>query len=272
MRLALLALAAASGCATFAANRVALPPHAAPITTDGQPLQSTGALQLGGQADPIAPALGNPEVGLEVPRAQLHGELALRVTRNFDLEVHADDGLHDGATPLKSTQPPVDGGNVTGGGFGFTYSAETSEPGLRIAFAMRLTIWSVPYTEYRACVSNCTEDGYPTDYTDEVKGSDSIGQLALAVVPSYRTGKVTYFGGLTAANHPTLIEKGTELATDTDGNVQSGPLNVIAHAGVSLDLGGGVTASAYVAQDLATDPVRYRPSVGAAVSLPLGAD
>jgi hypothetical protein len=265
------AAGAAAGC-TVAANRVALVPHAGPITNTGQPMESTGAVTLGGLYDPLGPKLGNPEVGLEIPKGQVHGELALRVTSNFSLEVHTDRGFHSGATPLKPNQPPVDGGDVSGGGMGFAYSIRTSQPGLRVGIAAQVSFWSVPFTEYRACVSNCTIDGFPITYTDVIKGSDSVSQLALAIVPSYRVGGVTYFGGLTAANHPTLIQKAIESSLDVTGDVQNGPLNLILHAGIAIDLGGGITASAYIAQDVSQDPVAYKPTLGFLLSLPLGHD
>lgn len=273
MRSAALALAALAGC-TVAANRVALVPHATPLTTTGQPMQSAGALTLGATNafDVARPELGNPEVGLEIPETQAHSELALRLTHNLSMALSYERGFHNGATPLKWTQPPVDGGDVNGAGLGFAYSIETSTPGLRVGLATQVTMWTVPYTEYRACIADCTIDGYPITYQDVVRGSDSVGTFAVALVPSYHTGAFTWFGGLTGVNHPTLIEKGVESSLDAGGHVQGGPFNLIAHAGVAIDVGGGVTASAYLSQDLIRDPVAYRPGVGVLISLPLGRD
>ncbi|HTJ45869.1 MAG TPA: hypothetical protein VL463_27385 [Kofleriaceae bacterium] len=262
-----------TGC-TVAANRVALVPHATPLTTTGQPLGASAAFTAGATNafDVAKPQLGNPEVGLEIPSAQAHGDLAFRLTRNFSMSLSYDRGLHQGATPLKWTQPPVDGGDAEGYGVGFAYSIETDEPGLRVGIGTQLTAWNVPYTEYRACISGCDFDGIPVEYSDVVTGTDDVGGLAIAIVPSYHTGKWTYFGGLTGANHPTLIEKGIESSLDVGGKVQGGPFNLIAHAGVAVELVDGVSASAYVAQDLVRDPVAYRPSVGVLLSVPLGRD
>jgi hypothetical protein len=63
--------------------------------------------------------------------------------------------------------------------------------------------------------------------------------LGLGVAPSYRTGAVTVFGGAFARNHPTTLRKEINTSItfrDDDGDVRSGPVNVLLHAGVELAL------------------------------------
>jgi hypothetical protein len=94
--------------------------------------------------------------------------------------------------------------------------------------------------------------------------------VVLALTPSYRDGRVTWFGGLTLANHPNLDEKVIDYGGDP--SVQAGPINAIASFGASFELGAGVRASVIVHQDFIANPVRYGPSFAALMTLPLGRD
>jgi hypothetical protein len=102
------------------------------------------------------------------------------------------------------------------------------------------------------------------------KGNDTVATLALGVVPSYRTGRLTVFGGATARNHPTITEKILTNLPDSDAEVQGGPFNVTLAAGAAFDLGSGVKATMLVHQTVTRDPVMYGPSLAAMLSIPFG--
>jgi hypothetical protein len=57
---------------------------------------------------------------------------------------------------------------------------------------------------------------------------------------------------------------------DDDGDVRSGPFNLLLHAGVELALAPRLSALVVVHQDVVADPVRYGPGVGVALTGRLG--
>lgn len=243
-------------------------PRATPLPGDGQPVGVPAELSLGASnlGEIMKPTAGDPDTGVAVPGVQLLGALALRVTRNFSMTAIYEHGLASTATPVKSSEPPINNGDVIGGGVGWAYSIETSTPGFRVGLANAIVLWSTPWIQYTSCVSNCAVPGA----TSITLGSSTVPSIAFAVVPSYRTGRFTVFGGVTARNHPTITEKiDTNLPTDPD--VMPGPLNFIIHAGASVALG-RVRMSVVIHQDLNANPVRYGPGVGALITLPLALD
>jgi hypothetical protein len=264
----LFALSLVAGCETYAQHRAALVPHATPLPTDGQPMASAGEIGLGASnlVDAVAPTAGDPTAGDVVPSTQLRGSIALRATKNLSFSLAYERGLSSGSHPVTSSQPPVDD-DVGGAGFGFAYSIDTGREGFRIGVSSELMAWSIPWVQYTICVDNCI--GSSIAIMD--KGSDSVPTLAFGVTPSYRSGPVTVFGGFTARNQPTITEK---IETNLPGpaDVQEGPYNITGHAGVALDLGGGVKASLLVHQTITSDPIAYGPGVGLMLSIPLGRD
>jgi hypothetical protein len=125
--------------------------------------------------------------------------------------------------------------------------------------------WSVPYVEYETCTS-CPAMGTTIDH-----GTATVMTLGLGVAPSYRSGRVTYFGGLFARNHPTTQRK--ELNVDLpshSGDVEDGPFNLLLDAGVEIELGPWLSALAVIHQDLSESPVRYGPGFGIALTARLG--
>ncbi len=272
MRSLLPLLALAAGCQTYAQHRAALVPHQTPLPIDGQPLQSAGQLALGASnlGNAVAPGIGNPDAGDVVPSDQLRGSLDLRASHNVALGVVYENGLAAGATRIKSSEPPMDGGDsVTGYGVHMMVSIPTSNPAWRIGLATELMMWTVPWVEYTTCVENC---GSGTGTTVMSSGRDQVPTAAIAIVPSYRTGRLTVFAGFTARNHPTIIEKTETVLANEPADVQSGPFNVTAQAGAEIEIASGVRASLLVHQTLTRDPVIYGPSLAAMLTIPLGRD
>jgi hypothetical protein len=100
--------------------------------------------------------------------------------------------------------------------------------------------------------------------------SKMIPTFGVALVPSYRVGRMTYFGGITVRNQPTITELHTTTEPDDDGGPNGGTINVTLHAGVGVDVGGGVHANAFVHDTVTNDPIAYGPSVGLELEVPLG--
>jgi hypothetical protein len=97
-----------------------------------------------------------------------------------------------------------------------------------------------------------------------------VNVYSLSVIPSWRVGGLTLFGGGTLRNHP-MVDKGEiEIGTYPDDEVSAGPPNLIATVGAEIELFGSVRALGMVYQPLTQDPVRYGPTFGAAITIPLG--
>lgn len=266
MKAPILILPVLAACSTYAEHRAALVPHATPIAGDGQPQSSVGQLALGASnlADFRAPTAGDPDAGIAIPSTQLRGELTFRPTKNFSLGIVHEHGLASTATPIHDSQPPLTDEDVTGNGIILSYSIDTGRPGFRVGITTELLVWNAPWVQYTSCVSNCGTPGY----TVESNGRSSVGTTALGVVPSYRYGRWTVYGGLTVRNQPTLTEK-TYSVVPADPEVQGGPANWILHAGAEIEIAAGIRASVFVHRDLSADPVNYGPAIGAMLTLPL---
>jgi hypothetical protein len=258
-----------AGCETYAQHRAALVPHATPLPTNGQPMDSRGELALGASnvVDRVKPGVGDPDAGVAVPSAQLRGSLAVRVTKDFSIAGVYERGFAAGATKIKPSAPPVDGGDVDGRGVNLTYSIPTGQEGWRVGVSAELLVWLVPWVQYTTCIDNCSVPGFT--YMD--RGKAPVATLGLGITPSYRSGRVTVFGGVLGRNHPTLTEK---LVTEAPGpaDVRSGPANFTFHLGADVELGAGVRASLIMHQTIPNNPVAYGLGLGAMLTIPLGRD
>lgn len=269
----LLALAlTATGCGQFMANRAALAPRATPQLHSGQPLDGTAELSFG--ASSVAHVTdvgeGDPEAGVEIPGTQIHGDARLRLSEVFALGLVYENGLDETAKRPKEEQPPVDEGNVEGYGITADISIATMDPKLRVGLGFDMMIWSVPYVEYLTCAPS--DPCFP-DVLIEDRGTDRTETFGVSLTPSYRIGAITYFGGLTARQHPTIQQKGTETdpLLEGEGDVESGPFNLIISAGLEAAfMAGALEASFVLYQDVTQDPVKYGPGLGVLVNVPLG--
>ena len=235
MRLAYVLFPVLAGCSTYAQHRAALVPHATPLPTDGQPLQGAGEITIGADnlVDLITPTKGDQTQGDVVPKEQLRANGLFRIGDNFMLGGTFQYGVAQNATVLSSSEPKIKDANLSGIGVTMAMSLPTGEPGFRIGLALETTVWSVPWVEYTSCIDLCTVPGY----TYSQQGSQNVLVAKLAVIPSYRIGAMTYFGGLTLQNQPTITEKFVTTVPDSDGDVNGGPVNVTAHAGLAVEVG-----------------------------------
>jgi hypothetical protein len=259
-------------CGTYNYNRSALVPRATPRMSGGHPLDGKGQLSLGASsvAHFSSPGAGDPNAGVEIPGTQLFGSLRGQLNDVFSLGLIYENGLDAGAKPLKSTQPPVDGGSVQGYGITTDFSIRTGDPRFRIGLGFDAMVWSVPYVEYFTCAAG--EDCFP--YSIQTQGSDTVETFAASITPSYRPSEgVTVFGGLTLRQHPTLQQKGQEQEPifDDGPEVQSGPGNLIISGGAEVAIAdGALRASAIAFWDVSRNPAKYGPGASLMISIPFG--
>jgi hypothetical protein len=262
---------ALAGCSTYSVRRAALVPHLAPTPRNGQPLDGQQEVSFGSAAVVSAgtPTEGDRGAGIELPRIDLNGALRFALGKNADLGFVWDQGLDEGSQKIAPDQPSPKNGDVYGGGLSFQYSVFFQDSKLRLGLTTDVLYYSVPYVEYRTCVTGC--EGMPMLSTIE-RGRRTVPVVSLGVIPSYRFGRVTVYGGMTARNHPT-IDRGDiedDVIIEDEQDVYAGPFNLVASLGVDVAIYRSVRASLQIYQPLTQTPVAYRPTVGLGVSIPIG--
>ena len=252
----------------YSVRRAALVPHAGPTTSSGQPLDRATELSFGAGAlaAPVEPSQGDPNAGLHVPNHQVNAGFRIKPTANFDVGVVYERGFNAGSTSLAADQPEVPHGDAVGYGVSTRYSGTTSNEHLRIGMSLDLLTYSVPYVEYRTCVANCTQ----FDETEIDEGTAIVPAFSFAIIPSYRAGRFTVFGGITVGNHPTVEKSGMESGFGDGSNVEVGPLSYVASVGADVALSENLRASVVVYQPVGSGPVDYGPTLAASIKIPLG--
>ncbi len=266
LRVVVVVLPALAGCLPNLGNiqRSARVPHPGVPLHSGQPLGAPAAVTAGlsSVTDVIAPSVGDASQAVEVPSTQMRDELRIRLGTRAELALVYEHGFASTSQRPDPTQAPVGPGDVQGYGASIGYSFETSTPGLAIGTTLEMISWSLPYVEYVTC-TGCAETVR--------HGSAHATTLGLGIAPSYRSGKLTVFGGAFARNHPTTQRKEIDVDLfDHGGDVRSGDLNLLLHAGLELELGPWLSAIVIVHQDVTASPVQYGPGVGIALTTRLG--
>lgn len=267
-RLFLLAgLATVAACNVNRVNRAALVPHMTPTLKSGAPMETPGEFSIG--ASSLAhTTLGSTDdtAAVEVPGTQARGDMRLRVGQHVALGLLYEEGFDAGAKKSKEAQPDVDAGNTRGFGFSLAGAIPTSNPRVSVGINTELVFWSVPWIEYSTCVQNC--GGF--QWTVMTEDRASVSQIALGIVPTYSTGKMNVWGGVTFRNHPTIEQKGTEVGVDISDEVEEGSFNTVISAGADIELGGGFRAGATLYQVVQGEPAKYGPSLAVMMTIPLG--
>ena len=257
-----------SGCLptpVYRVQRTVRVPHPAAPLWSGTPLQGPAELSIGAASvlDTRAPRLVDHQASIETPSAQVRGELRVRAGKLGQVVLIHDHALEGSYSALDPTQAPVPEGTAQSLGLGFRYSIHSeAAPELYVGLGVEAVNWWLSYVEYRSCVANC--DGVPMQ--EMTSGRDTLATLAFSVTPAYRSGPLTFYAGLYAAPHPTVVRKGQELyAADYDSELERGDYNVVLHAGAEVQLG-YVSLLAQVQRDMTASPVAYGPSFGFAVA------
>jgi hypothetical protein len=267
LRLAVVIVPALAGCVGNI-QRSARVPHATVPLSSGQPLAAPLEVSAGlsNVTDVVKPSVGNASQAVEVPATQMRDEMRFKIADRGQLALVYERGFGATSQQPDSTQAPVGPGDVTGYGISAGYAFATATPGLVIGTTLEVMGWSVPYVEYTTC-TNCIDHITIVD-----RGTANPMTLGVGIAPSYRRGRVTYFGGAFARNHPTTLRKelNTDVTFSDDGDVKSGPFNVLLHAGLEVELAPWLSALVIVNQDVIADPVQYGPGIGFALAGRLG--
>ncbi|CAN5909863.1 hypothetical protein BH11MYX2_BH11MYX2_12630 [soil metagenome] len=262
MRFALAFLSLAA-CSTYTNHRAALVPHATPVAFDGQPMENNGQISIGADNlfDLARPTAGDPTQGDQVPAQQFRGMAALRVSNIVSISGIVEHASAGNSTVLKSDAPRIIESMLDGIGLALRFSIPTQNPAFRIGLAIEGVVWNVPWVEFSTCDASCV-----TVTTDQ---ADLVPTLGVALIPSYRVGRVTLFGGATIRNQPTITQETITYGSPDSEGPNSGSWAFTFHAGVGVELGHGVRANT-VLHDTVGGPVAYGPSVAFELAIPLG--
>lgn len=259
-------LVSLAACNTYVNHRTAIVPHASPVTWDGQPVATSGQVSIGADTlvDLVKPTAGDSTQANQVPQHQGRGMLTGRINDRVALSAIYQRAVTNNTTVLSDTAPRLTDASLTGYGAAMKIAIPTETPGLRVGLAFEAVVWSVPWAQFSTCSSDL--DGCGHVASDR---SDLVPTLGVGLVPSYRDGRMTYFGGASIRNQPTISEVTvTEGAPDSSGP-DTGPATITFMAGAGVDVGHGVHANAFVHQTIG-GPIDYGPSVGFEVAIPLG--
>jgi len=246
-------------------------PHQQPIRRTGQPMGDNkaelafGSPTVGELGSPVEAAGAN--AGIVLPRWQFDGALRIQTSPNFDIGFVFDYGLDKGSEGINTDQPDPDNGDVIGAGVSTQYSIKLDDK-FQLGLAAEFLIYSIPYVEYRTCVSNCLG----LQFTTIQKDRDSIPVVSFGIIPSWKPSdhNIVLFAGFNVRNHPTIEKGDVEIGPDLfDEDVEPGPSNVVVTAGIEFSFSNGVRGMAYIYQEVVRDPVVYRPTLGLAISIPL---
>ncbi len=250
----------------YAVRRSALISHPAPVMRSGAPLDSKVQFQIDNSTVvvPVEPVeTEGANAGLFVARHNPGVGLRLRINDSYDVGFRVQTGLLRGAMAIteKPSAPPD--GDVIQVGTTWNYSAKLT-PKFRLAWAADLLVSANPFDEETRCIRNCRGIG----------GSSEGGyKLTLittfSILPSYKTGPVTWFGGLSIRNHPTntktdVISQSALMNDDAD-DLRRGPFYWLAGGGIEVEVGDTVRFLAQIYQPMSDYVARYGPVLGIGV-------
>jgi hypothetical protein len=231
--LAVLALTISSGCGPGYYTQAGLVPAPRAMPYDGQPIEGS---RVEGRhttiVEPVDPD-GDPDSGAYV--ASHHTGVALRHGRTgTEVGVEVDVAWASGASPTaEGIEPPPDGIGAWSLVFGARHSIVLSDQ-LRLGVGSSVGVVRVPIRL----------DGGPTE-------TDDAATFQLALVPSWRSGPVTAFAGVTLAGEirvPRSLGPGS-----TEPNASGDRSAVVLSAGTSIALDGGTHLTLQLAQPMGSD-------------------
>jgi hypothetical protein len=191
--------------------------------------------------DTRSPRLHDPSAKIEVPSQQVRGELRLRLRRNGQAAFIYEQAIAGSYRALDPTQAAVVKGTARSTGVAVRYSAHLDEH-FTIGLGLEALLWSIPYVEDMQCFRDCKR---------------AVGTFAFSVVPAYRVGRWTFYGGLYAAPHP--------IARLDEPGVERGDYNLILHTGIELSVR-QLSVLAQIQRDMTVAPASYGPSFGLAIA------
>ncbi|MEJ7600420.1 MAG: hypothetical protein WKG01_21100 [Kofleriaceae bacterium] len=263
-----LAIAGCLPVPAYQVQRAARVPHATVPLRTGQPLPGPVEVTVGmsSAGDAIAARRGNEDASIEVPERQARGEFRVRAGNWTEIAAVTERSFESSSRKLDPTQASVGPGSPSAFGFAVRHALPvTMDRRWWIGLEVELMAWTLPYVEYRTCIENC--EGVVESSID--RDDTSVLTFGLGITPSYRQGPLSIFGGVFARNHPTISRKGIEYEEGSE-DVERGPINALVHLGAAYRFTDVLSGLAVVSQNVTTDPVRYGPTLGVAISATLG--
>lgn len=263
-----LALALAPGCIVYEVYRGARVPRPVPAPVSAQAMTGTveAGLSAGGFAEASAPAPGESDAGLFLPRMQGRANLRFEPIEGLSLGLLHERGFAAGSRALVKGTPEPDG-DAAGYGASLGYATDVGPGPWSVAMGVDAMLYQIPYIEYRIAFDGNGEQLF----IEEEQGMSQHPVIAFHLLSSYAMSeRLAFTGGVTVRNHPTIERTGIELGLDQGwDNVESGPFNVTLAAGVEYTHHSGVRASLLAYQTVIDNPVQYYPALAASISVPL---
>ena len=270
----LLGLAACTPEPLYYVKRSALVPHPTPSTHSGR--APDGAVELSvAQSTVLVPVepteTPGANAGLYVARDNLGLAARFRVGRHSDLGLSLEVGREQGAMKIARDAPAAPHLGDTEA-FGLGWQTELPiDHHFSIGVGMELALHAVPYHEEGTCIANCK---YAVNKSYEENSVNTVLTGKLWLLPSWREGRVTVYGGLTYLNHPTNTKRDIQgaYAWDDGDEVRSGPGYALLGGGVEVNLGAGFHPFLQIFQPVSTSVASYGPVLGAGLKLTFGGD
>lgn len=256
-----------SGCTVYEVYRGARVPRPVPAAMSSQAMTGTveAGLSAGGFAEARAPAQGQTDAGLHLPRLQGQAALRFEPVEGLRLGLLHERGFAAGSQALVKGTPEPDG-DATGYGLSMGYATRAGSGPWRIGFHLDTMAYRIPYIEYRIQIEGPNES-----YIEEQQRMSHQAVMAMHILSSYTMSeRLAFTGGLTVRNHPTVERSGIELGIERGwDDVENGPLNITLSAGVEYTHASGVRASLLAYQTVTDNPVQYYPALAASIAIPL---
>jgi hypothetical protein len=250
---------------TMPARRAAMVPALAPELSGATPLAYEGELSIGhsgrgGLGSPRLAGSGTDD-GLEVIEPQYSAVLHLQDHAGHSGGIVYQFASGGDSERLARDQPDVHG-DVHGLGVTGAVARWLGDGDWTAKITGDLIVYRLPYAKDTSCLADCAEDP-PTLFAYEPA-------MSVSGLVGRRLGRVTLFGGMKLAHHPT-IERGGRAAywADKDNDLELGPLNLVASMGAEVKLG-RVRLLGVIYAPLREDPVAYPAAFALSLNVGLG--
>jgi hypothetical protein len=252
----------------YSVRSAALVPYATPPPVSAYPLGEPGAsavtvgsTTLGFLSTP-KPGAGQ-DANVLLPRHDVRGMLRFQGLHGSQVALVWDQGLDDDALTTTDDQSPPGNGDAMGMGILGLLLPGSGAESLRGGFLVELMLYSLPYQATRTCVQDCLGID-TTEVSRELTMVAGFGGLV-----DWHVGPFSVFGILELKNHPTTPKSPRVDDWSEDHPIDMGPFNILTSAGVEASLPHGFRLLVQVSQPLTTAPLRYGPTLGATLTIPL---
>lgn len=237
MRLCLsfVVLAVASGCASYSVEQSSLVPL--PTAPPPAPMSGRGALELGASiATGVGPERSSTAAsGLAVPQGQPQGALSVRVADFLVLRAYGGAALPQGATQVTGSIPTPQE-SAWFGGIGPVLRILAAERLLFVDIGLSAGFAVIPSTLHITDNDACTDSFPPVCSTSVERWREVMPLFALGTDFGVRPIEWLQLRvGATVRNQPTNEAQFARAAVP-GSSVSAGPVGLVVHAGVQLDV------------------------------------